>query len=76
MKKNYKLVSAAMVLLLSVMTIGQVSANEAAATAKPVKALSCKQQAKKMNIKDKKERADFIKSCKAKNKAEKAEMKK
>lgn len=76
MNRNIKLVSAALVLLMSVMTIGQVSAEEAVAPAKPAKVLSCKQQAKKMHIKDKKERAAFIKSCKAKHKAKKTEMKK
>lgn len=72
MNKNVKLVSAAVVLLMSVMTVGQVSAADAVANAKPAKELSCKHQAKKMHIKDKKERAAFIKECKAK----KAEMKK
>ena len=72
MNKNIKLVSVALALLMSVITVGQVSAIEAASQAKPVKAVSCKHQAKKMHIKDKKERAAFIKSCKAKE----AEMKK
>lgn len=70
MNKQFKLSSAALVLAMSLITLGQVSAEEAAKdpVAKPVKAMTCKQKAKK--IKDKKERAAFVKECKA-NKAEK-----
>lgn len=61
MSKFFKLVSAAVV--MSVISIGQVYADDAAKV-KEVKVVSCKKQAKK--IKDKKERSAFTKECKNK----------
>ena len=65
MNNYFKLVSAAVV--MTVISVGAVYADDMVKS-KEVKAMSCKQQAKK--IKDKKERNAAMKECKSK-KAEK-----
>jgi len=66
-----KLVVIALASLLAFGTASISYADNAKTASKDTKKLSCKKQADKMKIKDKKEKAEFIKKCNKKEKSKK-----